>query len=132
LDRPTCSFHAWASRGVEFGPYAGEEPDVSRAAAVIRAGIESGINWLDTSENYLDTRNEALIGAALAGTEEFLVATKVAPGAAASGGGSGFRRVRFTRRAATVCVGSAGSRSTCTSCTGRTTRECRSKKRGTR
>jgi aryl-alcohol dehydrogenase-like predicted oxidoreductase len=78
--------------GVELGPYADEEPDASRAAAVIRAGIESGINWLDTSENYLDTRNEAIIGAALAETEEFLVATKVAPGAAASGGGSGFRR----------------------------------------
>jgi myo-inositol catabolism protein IolS len=78
--------------GVELGPYAGEEPDTSRAAAVIEAAIESGINWLDTSENYLDTKNESLIGAALAQTEAFLVATKVAPGAAASGGGSGFRR----------------------------------------
>ena len=37
----------------------------SRAAGVIRAALESGVNWLDTSENYLATRNEEVIGAAL-------------------------------------------------------------------
>jgi myo-inositol catabolism protein IolS len=79
--------------GVEMGPLGGEEPNVPRAVAVIEAALASGINWLDTSENYLHTENESLIGAALARIDrEFLVATKVSPGAAISGGGSGFRR----------------------------------------
>jgi aryl-alcohol dehydrogenase-like predicted oxidoreductase len=51
-----------------------------------------GINWLDTSEKYHDTQNESLIGAGLRGVKgELLVATKVAPGRAGTGGGSGFR-----------------------------------------
>jgi aryl-alcohol dehydrogenase-like predicted oxidoreductase len=79
--------------GYELGPEPGENPDVAGADRVIREAIESGINWLDTSENYLETRNESLIGAALAGIDgEFLVASKVAPGAGVTGGGSGFRR----------------------------------------
>ena len=78
--------------GVELGPEEGEEPDVERAVRVIETAAEHGINWLDTSENYHDTRNEALIGSALAQVKaEMMVATKVAPGSAGSGGGSGFR-----------------------------------------
>ena len=79
--------------GVAFGPDPDAEPDVETAARVIDAAREAGIDWVDTSENYYDTRNEALIGAALARAGgEFKVATKVAPEAALSGGGSGFRR----------------------------------------
>jgi aryl-alcohol dehydrogenase-like predicted oxidoreductase len=79
--------------GYELGPEPDEAADVDRAVRVIRAAIESGVNWLDTSENYLETRNEELIGPALAQVgDEFLVATKVAPGAGVTGGGSGFRR----------------------------------------
>jgi len=79
--------------GYELGPEPDEEPDVVRAVHVIRAAIESGINWLDTSENYLATHNEEVIGAALARVgDEFVVASKVAPGEGVTGGGSGFRR----------------------------------------
>jgi len=79
--------------GYELGPEPDEEPEVARAARVIEAAMESGINWLDSSENYLETRNETVIGAALGRVDgDFLVATKVAPGAAITGGGSGFRR----------------------------------------
>jgi aryl-alcohol dehydrogenase-like predicted oxidoreductase len=80
--------------GYELGPEPDETPDVARAAQVIRTAIDSGINWLDTSENYLATHNEEVIGAALSQVEDgdFLVASKVAPGAAITGGGSGFRR----------------------------------------
>ena len=80
--------------GYELGPEPDEEPDVDRAARVIGTAMESGINWLDTSENYLATHNEEVIGRALAqiGRDDFLVASKVAPGAAVTGGGSGFRR----------------------------------------
>ncbi|HUK98756.1 MAG TPA: aldo/keto reductase [Gaiellaceae bacterium] len=79
--------------GYELGPEPDEEPDVARAVRVIETGIENGINWLDTSENYLDTHNEEVIGAALAQIDdEFLVASKVAPRPGVTGGGSGFRR----------------------------------------
>lgn len=77
--------------GVEFGPDEGDEPDSARIATVIEMAADHGINWLDTSENYYDTRNEAVIGAALAAVKaDVMVATKVAPGTAGSGGGSGF------------------------------------------
>ena len=49
--------------GYELGPEPEEDPDVARAARVIATAIDSGVNWLDTSENYLATRNEAAIGA---------------------------------------------------------------------
>jgi aryl-alcohol dehydrogenase-like predicted oxidoreductase len=79
--------------GYELGPEPDEEPDIARAVRVIGAAIESGVNWLDTSENYLATHNEEVIGAALARVgDEFLVASKVAPGEGVTGGGSGFRR----------------------------------------
>src|SRR5689334_12091781 len=78
--------------GYELGPEPGQSPDVARAVEVIAASQEAGITWLDTSENYLATRNESLIGEALRQvSDEFLVASKVAPGAAVTGGGSGFR-----------------------------------------
>jgi aryl-alcohol dehydrogenase-like predicted oxidoreductase len=78
--------------GAWLGHDAKQSSEVARAAAVIGAAAETGMNWLDTSENYFDTGNEAVIGAALRGTSDsFLVCSKVAPGALASGGGSGFR-----------------------------------------
>jgi aryl-alcohol dehydrogenase-like predicted oxidoreductase len=58
----------------------------------LKASAEAGISWLDTSENYLNTENETLIGEALRKVPDaFSVATKAAPGAAITGGGSGFR-----------------------------------------
>jgi myo-inositol catabolism protein IolS len=79
--------------GYELGPEPGEEPEVDRAVRVIKTAIACGVNWLDTSENYLETRNESVIGPALERIEDdFLIASKVAPGAGVTGGGSGFRR----------------------------------------
>jgi aryl-alcohol dehydrogenase-like predicted oxidoreductase len=79
--------------GFELGPDDDKPPDVDRARAAIAAAMTSGINWIDTSENYISTTNESLIGAALDGGEsEFLVSSKVAPEPAITGGGSGFRR----------------------------------------
>jgi aryl-alcohol dehydrogenase-like predicted oxidoreductase len=77
--------------GFELGPIDGAEPDVDNAVAVIEDCVDSGIDWLDTSENYNASANESLIGAALDRiSSEFKIATKVAPGAAITGGGSGF------------------------------------------
>lgn len=79
--------------GYQLGPEPHEVPDVDRAVRVIESAIACGVNWLDTSENYLATQNESAIGPALERIEDgFLVASKVAPGAALTGGGSGFRR----------------------------------------
>jgi aryl-alcohol dehydrogenase-like predicted oxidoreductase len=79
--------------GYELGPEPEEEPDAERAAGVIRTAIECGVNWLDTSENYLATHNEEVIGEALQRVGgDFLVASKVAPRPGVTGGGSGFRR----------------------------------------
>jgi aryl-alcohol dehydrogenase-like predicted oxidoreductase len=78
--------------GFEIGPAEGEQPDIDRAITVLEATLAAGINWLDTSENYHDTQNEALIGTGLRQIDgDLLVATKVAPGSAGTGGGSGFR-----------------------------------------
>jgi myo-inositol catabolism protein IolS len=79
--------------GYELGPEPDEEPDAQRAARVIGAALDGDVNWLDTSENYLATRNEEVIGEALQLVGgDFLVASKVAPEPAITGGGSGFRR----------------------------------------
>ncbi len=93
LGRSGVSVSTVGLGGFELGPEVGEEPDVDRAVGVIEAALDAGVTWLDTSENYLDTRNESLIGAALQRIRgEVLVATKAAPSAAITGGGTGFRR----------------------------------------
>ncbi len=78
------------------GAWLGHEPDsaadVAGAASVMQAAYECGVNWVDTSENYFDTGNEAVIGPALVSMpDDFLVCSKVAPTAGHSGGASGFR-----------------------------------------
>jgi len=76
---------------------------VSRAHAVLEAVAECGVNWVDTSENYFDTGNEKVIGAALRSMpDSFLVCSKAAPGSVHSGGGSGFRPEQIRR----ACEGS--------------------------
>ena len=40
--------------GYELGPEPTERPDVERAVRVIKLALESDVNWLDTSENYLE------------------------------------------------------------------------------
>src|SRR6059058_973590 len=78
--------------GYELGPEPGDAPDVESALTVIRAGIDNGANWVDTSENYLTSNNESLIGEVLKQLPaDFLVCSKVAPYAALTGGASGFR-----------------------------------------
>ena len=84
------------------GAWLGHDPsdsaEVSRAVGVLRAAQEAGVNWVDTSENYFDTGNEAVIGEALRElSDALLVCSKVAPGAAISGGGTGFRPEQIRR-----------------------------------
>jgi aryl-alcohol dehydrogenase-like predicted oxidoreductase len=46
--------------------------EVSRAGEALRAAHEVGVNWVDTSENYFNFGNEAVIGEALRGMPERL------------------------------------------------------------
>ena len=79
--------------GFELGSEEGRPPDIDGAVHVIDTALDAGINWLDTSENYNDTKNESLIGAALARSSgHMMIATKAAPKPLITGGGSGFRR----------------------------------------
>ena len=84
------------------GAWLGHDPsdssEVSRAAVVLRAAHKAGVNWVDTSENYFDTGNEAVIGKALREmSDDMLVCSKVAPVAALSGGATGFRPEQVRR-----------------------------------
>lgn len=84
--------------GAWLGHDVSDASEVSRATAVLQAANESGVNWVDTSENYFDTGNESVIGIALRELpDSFLVCSKVAPGALGSGGGSGFRPEQVRR-----------------------------------
>jgi len=51
--------------GFELGPQLGADTDIDRAVGVIETSVRAGVTWIDTAENYLDTRNESLLGAAL-------------------------------------------------------------------
>ena len=84
--------------GAWLGQDVTDASEVARAATVLHAVDETGVNWVDTSENYFDTGNESVIGIALRRMpDSFLVCSKVAPGALRSGGGSGFRPEQVRR-----------------------------------
>ncbi len=77
-------FGGWEAGGVDWGPNRSE----SAVIDAIGAGVEAGMNWVDTAEVYGDGVSELLVGKALAGRRNgVLLATKVAP----SPQGTGFR-----------------------------------------
>ena len=59
------------------GGYYGANPPDEEMIAAMRAGFESGINWVDTAEAYGAGRSEELVGDAIEGYDDVLVATKV-------------------------------------------------------
>jgi aryl-alcohol dehydrogenase-like predicted oxidoreductase len=77
-------FGAWEAGGVDWGPNRSE----SEVIDAIGAGLDAGMNWVDTAEVYGDGVSEMLVGKALAGRRDgTLLATKVAPAPQ----GTGFR-----------------------------------------
>jgi aryl-alcohol dehydrogenase-like predicted oxidoreductase len=77
-------FGAWEAGGDVWGPNESDE-SVIRA---VHAGIEAGLNWIDTAEVYGKGRSEDLVGKAVRDRrDQVLVFTKVAP----NWGGTGFR-----------------------------------------
>lgn len=59
------------------GGYHGRNPPDEDLIAAMRAGFENGIIWVDTAEAYGAGRSEELVGEAIDGYDEVLVATKV-------------------------------------------------------
>ena len=75
-------YGAWEAGGTAWG--ANESEDVVIDA--IRAGLDAGIDWIDTAEVYGDGVSELLVGRAIAGRrDELTLATKVAPAPEGSG-----------------------------------------------
>jgi aryl-alcohol dehydrogenase-like predicted oxidoreductase len=77
-------FGAWEAGGTAWGP---NESDATVIDAM-QAGLDAGIDWIDTAEVYGDGESERPVGKAVAGRrDEVTIASKVAP----SPEGSGFR-----------------------------------------
>jgi len=77
-------YGAWEAGGDFWGPNKSDQAVV----ASMRAGIDAGMNWIDTAEVYGRGRSEELVGQAVEGRRgEVLIFTKVAPRPT----GSGFR-----------------------------------------
>jgi aryl-alcohol dehydrogenase-like predicted oxidoreductase len=77
-------FGAWEAGGDAWGPNRSE----SEVIDAIGAGLDAGMNWVDTAEVYGDGVSEMLVGKALAGRRDgIFLATKVAP----TPEGTGFR-----------------------------------------
>lgn len=75
-------YGAWEASG-----HWGSDLDEGEIVEAIRAGVEAGINWIDTAEVYGPHTSEEIVGRAIKDLD-VLVATKVAPKPA----GSGFQR----------------------------------------
>ncbi|GAC1413637.1 MAG: aldo/keto reductase [Actinomycetota bacterium] len=61
--------------------------DADGIVETITAALDAGINWIDTAEVYGPHTSETLVGRAVQGRPEAIVATKVAPQPAGSGFG---------------------------------------------
>jgi aryl-alcohol dehydrogenase-like predicted oxidoreductase len=77
----------------------GDKVDADTTATVVRAALESGVNFFDTADSYGDTRSETFLGRALEGSrDQAVIATKFGMplDAERPGGGS----PEYVRRAA--------------------------------
>lgn len=83
-DISVIGFGAWEAGGDAWGPNRSE----AEVIEAIQAGLDAGIDWIDTAEVYGDGVSERLVGKAIQGRrDDVVVATKVAP----RPDGSGFR-----------------------------------------
>ncbi|HET6847382.1 MAG TPA: aldo/keto reductase [Gaiellales bacterium] len=75
LDMSVVGFGSWEAGGMHWGPNTSEQDVV----AAIHAGLDAGMTWVDTAEVYGDGVSEQIVGRAVAGRDDVLVFTKVAP-----------------------------------------------------
>lgn len=75
-DISVVGYGAWEIGGEAYGP----NPPEQQIIDAIHAGIDAGIDWIDTAEVYGKGRSEELVGKAVASRrDEVKIATKVAP-----------------------------------------------------
>jgi aryl-alcohol dehydrogenase-like predicted oxidoreductase len=84
-------FGAWEAGGMAWGPNPPDEQTIN----AMQAGLDNGLNWIDTAEVYGGGRSEELVGRAVRDRPNAMVFTKVAPKPA----GSGFRPEEVRRAA---------------------------------
>jgi aryl-alcohol dehydrogenase-like predicted oxidoreductase len=75
LDISVVGFGSWEAGGAHWGPNTSEQDVI----AAIHAGIEAGMTWVDTAEVYGQGVSEQIVGRAVAGRDDVLLFTKVAP-----------------------------------------------------
>jgi len=68
-------FGSWEAGGMHWGPNSSEQEVIT----AIHAGLDAGMTWVDTAEVYGDGVSERIVGRAVAGRDDVLVFTKVAP-----------------------------------------------------
>src|SRR5436190_15104749 len=69
-------FGAWEAGGDAWGPNESDE----RVIEAMRAGLDAGMNWIDTAEVYGKGASERIVGRAVRGRRDHaLVFIKVAP-----------------------------------------------------
>lgn len=76
----------------------GANPSDDQVVEAIQAGLDAGMSWIDSAEVYGRGSSEKLVGQAIEGRDDAMVATKVAPKPA----GTGFGRDEVRR----ACEGS--------------------------
>ena len=74
-------YGAWEAGGMAWG----SNPPDQETLAAMGAAFDAGITWVDTAEVYGGGRSEELVAKAVAGRDDVLVFTKVAPRPAGSG-----------------------------------------------
>jgi aryl-alcohol dehydrogenase-like predicted oxidoreductase len=74
-DISVVGFGTWEAGGLHWGPNSSEREVI----AAIHAGLDAGMTWIDTAEVYGDGVSEQIVGKAVAGRDDVLVFTKVAP-----------------------------------------------------
>jgi aryl-alcohol dehydrogenase-like predicted oxidoreductase len=88
LEISAIGFGSWEAGGAHWGPNSSE----SEVIAAILAGLDAGMNWVDTAEVYGRGMSEQIVGRAVADQGDTLVFTKVAPDE-----GSGLRPEQVAR-----------------------------------
>jgi len=81
-------YGAWEIGGDTWGA----NPEEDQIATAIHAGLDAGINWIDSAEIYGSGRSEEILGRVLKGREDAMVFTKI--GAAPNGTGYDASSVR--------------------------------------
>jgi aryl-alcohol dehydrogenase-like predicted oxidoreductase len=74
-------YGAWEAGGDLWGP----NPSDDEVIRAMRTALDTGVNWIDTAEVYGAGRSEELVGKAVAGRDDVMVFTKVAPEGAGTG-----------------------------------------------